>query len=117
MKKIVIVLFLIVLSMSTFVGCLGKESYTETESKYIDIAIIKIEKEYNIDIKKEDFSYMVGKEVSEDNYEAIKDGETPEVVSVSGLAKEPNKQDQYSFGVTFNTVTNENIFISLEKGE
>lgn len=106
MKKIIVVLGLMLSFSIVFVGCSNKNSYTKEEETYIELANNVISEKYNVKFNKDDYNYSVGKEVSENKFDKIAEGEKPEVISVHALSKGlPKKGDMLEYSLIYNTKT------------
>ena len=69
MKRILSILISTVLVIGTFSGCGTKDSaYSKEEKQIIKEANQMISNEYAVDIDEDDFSYSVGKQISEKEF-------------------------------------------------
>ena len=69
MKKILSILISTVLVIGVFSGCGTKDSaYSKEEKQMIKEANQMISNEYAVDIEEDDFSYSVGKQISEKEF-------------------------------------------------
>lgn len=122
MKKIFSLLIAGLLVVFGLTACSSKlKGHTEAEQKVVKTANELVAKKYNVTLNEDQFSYSVGKQISETEYveldsKEIQDPEFKDIVSVSALKKNPAKDgDVYSYTVTFNQKTNEIKNISIQK--
>ena len=72
MKKILSILIATVLVIGGFSGCGTKDSaYSEEEKQIIKEANQMISNEYEVAIDEDDFSYSVGKQISENEFVSL----------------------------------------------
>lgn len=123
MKRILSILIFTVLIIGALSGCGTKGSaYSEEEKQIIKEANQMISNEYAVDIDEDDFSYSVGKKISENEFVPLdseqKQGAAYEnIVSVTALkTSSPEKGEVYEFTVTFNSQTKEVLKISASIG-
>lgn len=123
MKRILSILISTVLVIGTFSGCGTKDSaYSKEEKQIIKEANQMISNEYAVDIDEDDFSYSVGKQISEKEFVALDSEQKQEaayenIVSVTALkTSSPEKGEVYEYTVTFNSQTKEVLNISASIG-
>ena len=123
MKRILSILISTVLVIGAFSGCGTKDSeYSKEEKQIIKEANQMISNEYAVDIDEEDFSYSVGKQISENEFVPLDSEQKQEaayenIVSVTALkTRSPEKGEVYEFTVTFNSQTKEVLNISASIG-
>ena len=123
MKRILSILISTVLVIGAFSGCGTKDSaYSEEEKQIIKEANQMISNEYAVDIDEDDFSYSVGKQISEKESVPLDSEQKQEaayenIVSVTALkTRSPEKGEVYEFTVTFNSQTKEVLNISASIG-
>lgn len=123
MKRILSILISTVLVIGAFSGCGTKDSaYSEEEKQIIKEANQMISNEYAVDIDEDDFSYSVGKQISEKEFVTLDSEQKQEaayenIVSVTALkTRSPEKGEVYEFTVTFNSQTKEVLNISASIG-
>ena len=123
MKRILSILISTVLVIGTFSGCGTKDSaYSKEEKQIIKEANQMISNEYAVDIDEDDFSYSVGKQISEKEFEPLDSEQKQEaayenIVSVTALkTSSPEKGEVYEYTVTFNSQTKEVLNISASIG-
>lgn len=124
MKKILSILIATVLVIGGVSGCGTKDSaYSEEEKQIIKEANQMISNEYEVAIDEDDFSYSVGKQISENEFVSLDSEQKQEaayenIVSVSALKTDsPEKGKVYEFTVTFNSQTKEVLNISASMGD
>lgn len=122
MKKIFSLLIAALLVVIGLTACSSKiKNYTEAEQKVVKTANELVSKKYDVTLNEDQFSYSVGKQISETEYveldsKEVQEAEFKDIVSVSALKKNPAKNgDVYSYTVTFNQKTNEIKNISIQK--
>ena len=123
MKKILSILISTVLVIGVFSGCGTKDSaYSEEEKQIIKEANQMISNEYAVDIEEDDFSYSVGKQISEKEFVPLDSEQKQEaayenIVSVTALKTSSlEKGEVYEYTVTFNSQTKEVLNISASIG-
>lgn len=123
MKRILSILISTVLVIGTFSGCGTKDSaYSKEEKQIIKEANQMISNEYAVDIDEDDFSYSVGKQISEKEFVLLDSEQKQEaayenIVSVTALkTSSPEKGEVYEYTVTFNSQTKEVLNISASIG-
>lgn len=123
MKRILSILISTVLVIGAFSGCGTKDSeYSKEEKQIIKEANQMISNEYAVDIEEDDFSYSVGKQISEKEFVPLDSEQKQEaayenIVSVTALkTSSPEKSEVYEFTVTFNSQTKEVLNISASIG-
>lgn len=123
MKRILSILISIVMVIGAFSGCGTKDSaYSEEEKQIIKEANQMISNKYAVDIDEDDFSYSVGKQISESEFVPLDSEQKQEaayenIVSVTALKTDsPEKGEVYEFTVTFNSRTKEVLNISASIG-
>ena len=123
MKKILSILISTVLVIGVFSGCGTKDSaYSEEEKQIIKEANQMISNEYAVDIDEDDFSYSVGKQISEKEFVPLDSEQKQEaayenIVSVTALKTSSlEKGEVYEYTVTFNSQTKEVLNISASIG-
>ena len=121
MKKILIVL--IAAAVGVLAGCSAKNmAYSDEEKQIIGKANQMIAGEYDVTIDEDDFSYSVGKQISENEFVPLDSEQKQEaayenIVSVTALkTRSPEKGEVYEFTVTFNSQTKEVLNISASIG-
>ena len=124
MKKILSVLIAVAAVAGVLAGCSTKNNaYSDEEKQIIGEANQMIASEYDVTIDEDDFSYSVGKQISENEFVPLDSGQKQEaayenIVSVSALKTDsPEKGKVYEFTVTFNSRTKEVVNISASIGE
>lgn len=123
MKRILSILISTVLVIGAFSGYGTKDSaYSEEEKQIIKEANQMISNEYAVDIDEDDFSYSVGKQISEKEFVPLDSEQKQEaayenIVSVTALkTSSPEKGEVCEFTVTFNSQTKEVLNISASIG-
>lgn len=123
MKRILSILISTVLVIGVFSGCGTKDSaYSEEEKQIIKEANQMISNEYAVDIEEDDFSYSVGKQISEKEFVPLDSEQKQEaayenIVSVTALKTSSlEKGEVYEYTVTFNSQTKEVLNISASIG-
>ena len=123
MKRILSILISTVLVIGAFSGCGTKDSaYSEEEKQIIKETNQMIYNEYEVDIDEDDFSYSVGKQISENEFVSLDSEQKQEaayenIVSVSALKTSVHQKGEvYEFTVTFNSQTKEVVNISASIG-
>lgn len=122
MKRIFKILIFTVLVIGAVSGCGTKDSAYSEEKQIIKEANQMISNEYAVDIDEDDFSYSVGKQISENEYVPLDSEQKQEaayenIVSVTALkTSSPKKGEVYQFTVTFNSKTKEVLNISASIG-
>ena len=123
MKKILSILISTVLVIGVFSGCGTKDSaYSKEEKQMIKEANQMISNEYAVDIEEDDFSYSVGKQISEKEFVQLDSEQKQEaayenIVSVTALKTSSlEKGEVYEYTVTFNSQTKEVLNISASIG-
>lgn len=123
MKKILSILISTVLVIVSLSGCQTKDSaYSKEEKQIIKEANQMIFNEYEVDIEEDNFSYSVGKQISEKEFVPLDSKQKQEaayenIVSVTALkTSSPEKGEVYEFTVTFNSQTKEVLNISASIG-
>lgn len=123
MKRILSILISTVLVIGTFSGCGTKDSaYSKEEKQIIKEANQMISNEYAVDIDEDEFSYSVGKQISEKEFVPLDSEQKQEaayenIVSVTALkTSSPEKGEVYEYTVTFNSQTKEVLNISASIG-
>ena len=123
MKRILSILISTVLVIGAFSGCGTKDSeYSKEEKQIIKEANQMISNEYAVDIDEEDFSYSVGKQISENEFVPLDSEQKQEaayenIVSVTALkTSSPEQGEVYEYTVTFNSQTKEVLNISASIG-
>lgn len=123
MKRILSILIATVLVIGVFSGCSTKVSvYSEKEKQIIKEANQMISNEYAVDINEDDFSYSVGKQISENEFVPLASEQKQEaayenIVSVTALkTNSPEKGKVYEFTVIFNSQTKKVLKISASIG-
>ena len=123
MKKILSILISTVLVIGVFSGCGTKDSaYSKEEQQMIKEANQMISNEYAVDIEEDDFSYSVGKQISEKEFVPLDSEQKQEaayenIVSVTALKTSSlEKGEVYEYTVTFNSQTKEVLNISASIG-
>ena len=124
MKKILSVLIAVAAIASVLAGCSTKNNaYSDEEKQIIGEANQMIASEYDVTIDEDDFSYSVGKQISENEFVPLDSEQKQEaayenIVSVSALKTDsPEKGKVYEFTVTFNSRTKEIVNISASIGD
>ena len=124
MKKILIVLIAATAIAGVLAGCSTKNmAYSDEEKQIIGEANQMIASEYDVTIDEDDFSYSVGKQISENEFVPLDSEQKQEaayenIVSVSALKTDsPEKGKVYEFTVTFNSQTKEVVHISASIGD
>ena len=124
MKKILSVLIAVAAIASVLAGCSTKNNaYSDEEKQIIGEANQMIASEYDVTIDEDDFSYSVGKQISENEFVPLDSEQKQEaayenIVSVSALKTDsPEKGKVYEFTVTFNSQTKEVVNISASIGD
>ena len=123
MKKILIVLIAATAIAGVLAGCSTKNmAYSDEEKQIIGEANQMIASEYDVTIDEDDFSYSVGKQISENEFVPLDSEQKQEaayenIVSVSALKTDsPETGKVYEFTVTFNSRTKEVANISASIG-
>lgn len=123
MKKILSILISTVLVIVSLSGCQTKDSaYSKEEKQIIKEENQMIFNEYEVDIEEDNFSYSVGKQISEKEFVPLDSKQKQEaayenIVSVTALkTSSPEKGEVYEFTVTFNSQTKEVLNISASIG-
>lgn len=123
MKKILSVLIAAAAVAGVLAGCSAKNmAYSNEEKQIIGEANQMIASEYDVTIDEDDFSYSVGKQISENEFVPLDSEQKQEaayenIVSVSALKTDsPEKGKVYEFTVTFNSQTKEVVNISASIG-
>lgn len=123
MKKILSVLIAAAAVAGVLAGCSAKNmAYSDEEKQIIGEANQMIAGEYDVTIDEDDFSYSVGKQISENEFVPLDSEQKQEaayenIVSVSALKTDsPEKGKVYEFTVTFNSQTKEVVNISASIG-
>ena len=123
MKKILSVLIAAAAVAGVLAGCSAKNmAYSNEEKQIIGKANQMIAGEYDVTIDEDDFSYSVGKQISENEFVPLDSEQKQEaayenIVSVSALKTDsPEKGKVYEFTVTFNSRTKEVVNISASIG-
>ena len=121
MKKILSVL--LAAAVGVLAGCSAKNmAYSDEEKQIIGKANQMIAGEYDVTIDEDDFSYSVGKQISENEFVPLDSEQKQEaayenIVSVSALKTDsPETGKVYEFTVTFNSRTKEVVNISASIG-
>ena len=119
MKKIISFLSLAILTTTILIGCsLKKASYSKEEEKIITFANEQIESIYKVKIDKSDFDYSVGKQVAEDKYEKISEGDNPKIIAVTAkFFEEPKKDNVIEYSLIYNAESKEIISSNINKKE
>ena len=124
MKKILSVLIAAAAVAGLLAGCSAKNmAYSDEEKQIIGEANQMIASEYDVTIDEDDFSYSVGKQISENEFVPLDSEQKQEaayenIVSVSALKTDsPEKGKVYEFTVTFNSQTKEVVNISASIGD
>ena len=124
MKKILSVLIAVAAIASVLAGCSTKNNaYSDEEKQIIGEANQMIASEYDVTIDEDDFSYSVGKQISENEFVPLDSEQKQEaayenIVSVSALKTDsPETGKVYEFTVTFNSRTKEIVNISASIGD
>ena len=124
MKKILSVLIAVAAIASVLAGCSTKNNaYSDEEKQIIGEANQMIASEYDVTIDEDDFSYSVGKQISENEFVPLDSEQKQEaayenIVSVSALKTDsPETGKVYEFTVTFNSRTKEVVNISASIGD
>ena len=124
MKKILSVLIAAAAVAGLLAGCSAKNmAYSDEEKQIIGEANQMIASEYDVTIDEDDFSYSVGKQISENEFVPLDSEQKQEaayenIVSVSALKTDsPEKGKVYEFTVTFNSRTKEVVNISASIGD
>ena len=124
MKKILSVLIAVAAVAGVLAGCSTKNNaYSDEEKQIIGEANQMIASEYDVTIDEDDFSYSVGKQISENEFVSLDSEQKQEtayknIVSVSALKTDsPEKGKVYEFTVTFNSQTKEIVNISASIGD
>ena len=123
MKKILSVLIAVAAVAGVLAGCSTKNNaYSDEEKQIIVEANQMIASEYDVTIDEDDFSYSVGKQISENEFVPLDSEQKQEaayenIVSVSALKTDsPETGKVYEFTVTFNSQTKEVVNISASIG-
>ena len=123
MKKILSVLIAAAAIVGVLAGCSAKNmAYSDEEKQIIGKANQMIAGEYDVTIDEDDFSYSVGKQISENEFVPLDSEQKQEaayenIVSVTALKTDsPEKGKAYEFTVTFNSRTKEVVNISASIG-
>lgn len=120
MKKIITLLVLSAATLLMFTGCAQSNNYTQKEQGVIDFVNKAVKDQYNQTVSKEDFSYDIGKQISENEFVALESDEKSEdeykdIVSVVALIKgRPEKGKIMSFNVRYNEKTKNIIDINAK---
>ena len=124
MKKILSVLIAVAAVAGVLAGCSTKNNaYSDEEKQIIGEANQMIASEYDVTIDEDDFSYSVGKQISENEFVPLDSKQKQEaayenIVSVSALKTDsPETGKVYEFTVTFNSQTKEVVNISASIGD
>lgn len=124
MKKILSVLLAVAAVAGVLAGCSTKNNaYSDEEKQIIGEANQMIASEYDVTIDEDDFSYSVGKQISENEFMPLDSEQKQEaayenIVSVSALKTDsPEKGKVYEFTVTSNSQTKEVVHISASIGD
>ena len=123
MKKILILFIAATAIAGVLAGCSTKNmAYSDEEKQIIGEANQMIASEYDVTIDEDDFSYSVGKQISENEFVPLDSEQKQEaayenIVSVSALKTDsPETGKVYEFTVTFNSRTKEVANISASIG-
>ena len=97
----------------------NQNSYSANEDKLIDHAIEMVNEKYSTYIKKKNYSFSVGMQISETQFVKIdskNESQKTDIISVSAINKNPvkNSNDPIGFSITFNSKTKEVIKINCE---
>ena len=122
MKKILRILIATVLVIGVS-GCGTKNNaYSKEEKQIIKEAIQMVSNEYEVTLNEDDFSYSVGKQISENEFVSLKSKQKQKstyknIMSVTALKTSSfEKGEVYEFTVTFNSKTKDIVNISASIG-
>lgn len=106
MKKIILMISAVAVLGVMAMGC--SRGNTKTEKDLIDKANALIEKKYDVDIDKNDYTYDLGGVVGDDQFENIEDDKIPNEVFLRAVNKDkPSNGKVFDYSIKFNTKTNE----------
>lgn len=120
MKKIICILIATVMATGVLSGCASKDNvYSDEEKQIIRDANQIISSEYDVTFDENDFSYSVGKQISENEFVSLDSKEKPtkdfeNIVSVYAMKSGAWEDEEiYEYSVIFNSQTKEIVSITV----